>query len=329
GKLTIVHGGNKLTVDDNTAFKLFDLEVKQSEQKAKLQRTRINYPVIAASSSLSDYYDKKYDLINTPMTWAEANRTAFNKNGRLVIIGSVQEQNFINKLFKTASRGTSTDGTSVTYGWIGATDNEDQNGSTYNQDTNISSEMEINATEGDWKWLNGADLNETYSNWLNLTEPNNTANPDQDYAAMDWSDTNGSWLDLNSSYRLPFVIEYGELNMPGGTSVAVDGFRKVLVVPARFIDEGINYDPSASPMADRQGNVSGLQKDSFEPVTPENLYNAMQGVKEFYLRNSDGTFHLEPVISPTVTLTNHKYEIITGSGESNLFDTSGNYFSAI
>ena len=328
-KLTIVHGGTKLIVDDNTAFKLFDLEVRQSEKEAQFRSKRVSYPIIAASSSLSDYYDKKYDLINTPMTWAEANRTAFNKNGRLVIIGSVQEQNFIYKLFKTASRGTSTDGLSVTYGWIGATDNEDQNGSTYNQDTNISSEMEINATEGDWKWLNGEDVNGTYSNWLNLIEPNNTAYPSQDYAAMDWSDTNGSWLDLNSTDRLPFVIEYGELTMPSGTSVAVDGFRKVLVVPARFIDEGINYDPAASPMADRQGNVSGLQKDSFEPVTPENLVSAMQGVKDFYLRNSDGTFHLEPVISPTVTLINPKYEIKTGSGEPNLFDSSGNYFSAV
>ena len=328
GKIVILHGGRKLTFKDHADLKLFDYEVKQSERNAQLSRTRVNYPVIAASTSITDYYNKKYDLIDTPMTWADANQTAFNLNGRLVSIGSEQEQNFIYKLFKTARRGTTTGGSSVPYGWIGATDNEDQNGSTYNQDGNISSGMEINATEGDWKWLSGDDVNGTYSNWLNATEPNNTDNPDQDYAVLDWSTSDGLWKDVNSSYLLPFIIEYGEGELPSGTSVAADGFRKVLIVPARFIDEGINYDPSSSPLADRQGNINGGQVDSFEPVTPENLAKAMQNVKEFFLRNSDGTFHLEPVISPTVTLGIHKYEKARGSGESNLFDTSGSYFSA-
>ena len=325
---SLVLGGKNLSFDDNVELKLFERDIKQSERKARLSRTRVSYPIIAASSSLKDYYDKKYDLIHTPMTWSEANQTAFDNNGRLVCIGSVQEKNFIYKLIKTADRGTSPEGTSVSYAWIGATDKEDQNGSIFNRDTNTSSVIEIDAIEGDWKWLNGDDVNGTYSNWLNSIEPNNTVNSEQDFAAMDWSTPEGFWKDLNVSYRLPFVIEYNVGIEPAANSVAVDGFRKVLVIPARFMDEGFTYEGSSTPLVDRQGNnlFTDAQKDSFEPVTAENLIKAMEEVKQFYLRNSDNTFHLEPVIASTVTLALPKYEKKDGDGSSNLFDTSGSYY---
>ena len=50
---------------------------------------------MAGSSSLSDYYDKKYGLILTPMTWHDANNTAYGLNGRLAVIESEKENNFI------------------------------------------------------------------------------------------------------------------------------------------------------------------------------------------------------------------------------------------
>ena len=34
----------------------------------------------------------------------------------------------------------------------------------------------------------------------------------------------------------------------------------------------------------------------------------MEEVREFYLRNSDGTFNLQPVITPTVTIDYDKYD---------------------
>ena len=54
----------------------------------------------------------------------------------------------------------------------------------------------------------------------------------------------------------------------------------------------------------------------------------MEGVKEFYLRNSDGTFILDYVITPTLTLDIPKYERVAGgSGTPNIFDSTGQFFS--
>ena len=105
--------------------------------------------------------------------------------------------------------------------------------------------------------------------------------------------------------------------------------KKVLVIPARFQDEGFNYNGSSAPLVDQFGNVlyPEMQKESFEPVTPENLHAAMQLVKEFYLRNSDDTFHLEPVIAPTVTMSLNKYQMERGGGNPNLYDTNGSFVS--
>ena len=87
-----------------------------------------------------------------------------------------------------------------------------------------------------------------------------------------------------------------------------------------FQDEGYNYNGSSAPLVDQFGNVlyPEMQKESFEPVAPANLVRAMQQVKDFFLRNSDGTFHLEPVIAPTVTLPLPKYEMQVGGGDENL-----------
>ena len=72
--------------------------------------------------------------------------------------------------------------------------------------------------------------------WLGGLEPNNTS---MDFGAMDWSTAEGNWTDANETYRLPFIIEYDLGNEPAPNMVAAKGFRKVLVVPARFQDEGM------------------------------------------------------------------------------------------
>ena len=95
--------------------------------------------------------------------------------------------------FKDAAEiGFDSNGNPITLGWIGATDNEDQNGTNFNPETNASSFVEINATEGNWTWLDGKDISETITNfdpnfqamWLNGIEPSNA---NKDFGAMDWT----------------------------------------------------------------------------------------------------------------------------------------------
>ena len=65
---------------------------------------------------------------------------------------------------------------------------------------------------------------------------------------MDFEDSEGNWTDLNGSYRLPFVVEYDSVAEPATLSTPVDGYRKVLVIPVRFQDEGYTYQGSSAPL---------------------------------------------------------------------------------
>ena len=78
--------------------------------------------------------------------------------------------------------------------------------------------------------------------------------PTKNLGAMDWTTADGNWTDVNESYRLPFVIEYDLGNEPAPNSVAAKGFRKVLVVPARFQDEGYDTNGNSAPLTDQFGN---------------------------------------------------------------------------
>ena len=243
---------------------------------------------------------------------------------------------------QSASNGIGPTGDIVKYAWIGATDDPDQNGSIWDSENNTTTIIDINATAGDWKWLAGTttstgmvsslDVHDSgYSNWVGGIEPNST---DKDYAALDFEGSEGNWSDFNGSYRLPFIIEHDTVPEPATLSTPIDGYRKVLVIPARFQDEGYTYMGSSAPFVDEFGNVlyPDLQKESFEPVSQANLAQAMQEVKEFYHRNSDGTFHLEPVICPTVTIPYEKFTQLDNRGHPitpngpNIFDSEGNIF---
>ena len=327
GEKFVQLGHRRLSYEKEYEKNFFIGEIEKTEKESSLKSITIRYPMIASSTGLSEYIERKYDLNTTLATWAEAVQSANDRNGRLVSIGSSDENRIVWNLLQSAGYGVGPTGQLLKYAWIGATDNEDQNGSTWNNDTNTTSILEINATAGDWKWLaEGLDVNESgYSNWVNAVEPNNT---DKDYAAMDFENREGNWTDLNGSHRLPFVVEYDSVAEPAALSTPVDGYRKVLVIPVRFQDEGYTYQGSSAPLVDEFGNVlyPELQKDSYEPVTQVNLAQAMQQVKDFYLRNSDGSFHLEPVISPTVTIPLAKYEYTFNNPSENLFDSEGNIF---
>ena len=71
---------------------------------------------------------------------------------------------------------------------------------------------------------------------------------------MKWDTLDGNWTDANETYRLPFVIEYDLGNEPAPNLVAAKGFRKVLVVPARFQDEGYGINGYSAPLTDQFGN---------------------------------------------------------------------------
>ena len=323
----LVLGDQKIDFEHDYEKRFMMDEITNSERRSGLISHTIRYPRIASSTGLAEYIEKKYDLNTTLSTWSEAVQSANSRNGHLVSIGSADENRIIWNLLQDASKGVSPEGQLVEYSWIGATDNEDQNGSTWDEEANQTSDLThaIAASEGDWKWIaEGSDVSSgSYVNWAGETEPNNA---DRDFAAIDFGNADANWTDLNESYRLPFIIEYDNVAEPAALSTQVDGYRKVLVIPARFQDEGYNYNGSSAPLVDQFGNVlyPEMQKESFEPVAPANLARAMQQVKDFFLRNSDGTFHLEPVIAPTVTLPLPKYEMEVGGGDENLFDSSGN-----
>ena len=142
------------------------------------------------------------------------------------------------------------------------------------------------------------------------------------------SSKNGYWIDVNSSYELPFLVEYDLGSEPATIDIPIKGFRKVLIVPARFQDEGWGYEGSSAPLTDQFGNIlyPDLQKNSFEPVSQESLAREMERVVEYFRDNSDGAFNLIPVISPTVTIPLNKYDFDQrwATGESNPYDSNGN-----
>ena len=330
GKFSIEYAGRKIAVSKDEGMEALDRRIREADLLA-LRDKRFRSPLMASSTGETHLTAVRYELVTTPMTWADANQTAGQKKGRLVCINNATENNIVYQLLKDAvAMGLLPDGSGVVqYSWIGATDSEDQNGSYLDKDANETKELALSATEGDWYWLSGEDISASlYSNWKDDVEPNNLT---KDYGAMDWSTTDGKWVDLNgsdSSYRLPFVIEYDIDLTPSPTS-HINGKRKVLIIPARFRDEGNNFDGSSSNSNDPFGNptTSGQSNDAFEPDTRENLIRVMNQVKEFYLRNSDGTFQMDAVITPTVTMDLPKWKrVAAGTADAvdnRIFDSTG------
>lgn len=330
GKYTIEYAGRKMAVNKDEGMEALDRRIREADLLA-LRDKRFRSPLMASSTGGTHLTAVRYELVTTPMTWADANQTAGQKKGRLVCINNATENNIVYQLLKDAmAMGLLPDGSGVVqYSWIGATDSANQNGSYLDKDANQTMELALSATEGDWHWLSGEDISASlYSNWKDDFEPMNLT---KDYGAMDWSTKDGKWVDLNgddSSYRLPFVIEYDVDLTPTPTSF-INGKRKVLIIPARFRDEGNDFDGSSSNSNDPFGNptTSGQSKDAFEPDTRENLTRIMNEVKDFYLRNSDGTFQMDAVITPTVTMDLPKWRRVAagtaGAVDNRIFDSTG------
>ena len=110
---------------------------------------------------------------------------------------------------------------------------------------------------------------------------------------------------------MPFIIEK---NFELGEKTDLSGVRKILVIPARFVDETTAYKSaleggSNNPLTNELGEniLDELQMDSYEPISREKIDQAMKEVNEFFLRNTDGQLDLVSVVSPTVTLPLFRY----------------------
>ena len=297
---------------------------------------RARYPVILASgSSIYDLYDQKYDINTSRVTFDVAFATAIEKNASLLRIDNENENKLILKLLQKKLeeleqvellQGFNEDNSSNTLVWLGATDNDDQNGTRFDNVNNVTvGDVDINASEGNWRWINGEDENISYSNWKWGDPPD--SNDSKDYAALDWNTSGATWIDINETARLPFIIEKNfELGLQDTNLM---GVRKVLVIPARFVDETTAYksalEGSNNPLTNELGEniLDELQMDSYEPISREKIDQAMKEVNEFFLRNTDGQLDLVPVVSPTVTLPLFRYRpdfTVTGS---NPYDSEG------
>ena len=331
-KKSIRFGGEEYMYSHAEELGLFQHEVQASERRSYLHRIPVRYPRFASSSGLTGYYERKYDLFTSPKSWDDANSIAAERNGTLVVIGSKAENNLISRLLNPDHIdyfGFDDQNQTVEMTWIGATDNEYENSSIYNLDTNTSTVVSLNASEGNWKWMNGTDIGDgPYQNWFDGNESNTSVYPDQDYGVLDWSEENATWKDVNKTFRLPFIVEYTLEDEPVNLNTPITGHRKVFIVPARFEDEAYDYAGDGPPLVDEFGKpiYSEIQQDSFEPVNQTDLALKMEEVREFFLRNSDGSLDLEAVITPTVTIPYSKYALTIGRSEANLYDSGGEFY---
>ena len=288
------------TQEDRETFSNF---IDTAEEKSWKSGT-MQYPIIAGSTGHTVF--SNYQLVGgffpEPFTWGEANASAGIFGFKLACIENEAENKLVYNLLKRQLE-IGTLPSSASEIWIGG---------------------EYNSTKPGWSWTDDSNFS-NFNNW----KSNFPANPvDDDYAvALDLNDPNGGWIDRNRSERKYALMEF-VVDNNASTQVQSKGRRKILVVPARFYDEGNYFEGSSGNPIDSSGNpISGPRgDDSFEPDSRENLIKVMEEVQDFYLRNSDQKFHLDYVISPTVTMDYPKWQKVpAGSGVDNrIFDSTGN-----
>ena len=128
---------------------------------------------MASGMTLDKVLEQKYEINSSRVTFDQALATAIEKNGSLLRIDDARENQLVaNLLIEAFENEELLEGfyedniTKNSLIWIGATDNEDINGTRTDTDLNVTvQDVAINASEGNWRWINGTDENISYANW--------------------------------------------------------------------------------------------------------------------------------------------------------------------
>ena len=169
------------------------------------------FSLSAVTYAASFYGDDKYEIVETPMTWSEADAYAKSKGAILVKIETAEQNTWLKDFLKTVDT-TAADGGGAIYSWLGGTDS---------------------VTEGAWLWGDGTQvpLNDSASIWWGNgsghgaggSEPDNF-NGTQHCLAVGLSGwpsgapgfygTAGQWNDVNCTNKLTFAIQYPSAKIP-------------------------------------------------------------------------------------------------------------------
>ena len=341
---TVLLGGQAIPFSNSAQKEWIALNITKAERRGILGDGKISYPIAMGSDGVTITQDKY--LLRQAATFAEAYQDSIDQNGSLLVIENEEEHyevlTFLRSKLNTdlGRTGTTSQETNASLVWLGLTDDDEQNGTKYATETGTQV-LEINATEGNWTWMNGNRLEDGFINWREGFPSNATTA--HNYAALEWNvsdvrnfqgnDTNGTWVDINQSeHKLRYVIEF-ELPETQSIQVSLKGFRKFLVIPARWIDETDHFKSHLGGGNDPLVNYLGepindqIHADPFDAMTRQNLEETMNLVSEFYARNLDNELELTPVITSTVTLPFYKAtsDGTEGSAEPTIFDTDGNF----
>ena len=132
---------------------------------------------------------------------------------------------------------------------------------------------------------------------------------------------------------LPYVIERNLIPDHGRSQdISLKGIRKVLVIPARFVDQTEHYFSSRAftgsnaPLTDQFGNPINpeISKQPYTPISVAQMKLAMDEVNEFFLNTTDKNLQLEPVFAPTVTIPYYEGTASQQYTGSSQFDSEGN-----
>jgi len=190
-------GGNRLSYNTKAELNYFSYLLKDAERRVGSTNgvKSIDYPaVMGSSNSMGAVLRARYQIVSTPQPFMVAYEDAISKGGTLLKIESLEENDYICELLEAnVLKGTDNENGDalVPWVWLGATDDENQSGIIYDRAENIMKDINISASESNWKWLNGQPVDEgTFWNFpggVPLAPFDESAN----HAFLNY--TNGEW----------------------------------------------------------------------------------------------------------------------------------------
>jgi len=121
------------------------------------------------------YENSTFSIVEGSFSWDQALADAESRGGRLAVLNTFQKSEEVRQLLESQGSWPNL--------WIGAGDVEQ---------------------EGDWKWINGDNLNNGFTNW-HTGEPSNTQ--EEDYLVLYSNLNNGLWNDEGTAGRYGYILE--------------------------------------------------------------------------------------------------------------------------